>query len=188
MRRRSTAAAVMAAITSSAALLAAALSVAALPLLTAGSAAAATIPAAAAGPAAATGVAEHIAITTRDADSDKAQVKATGVFKAKGTAHTGALSGGKATDWLIFKYGSVRLVTYQTSSWASVPNPSSCKFTEVFHGTYAIHGGTRHYASATGSGHYLAKIWGRLKKEKGSCTDTLASFYEGTWAWGSMHW
>jgi hypothetical protein len=162
--------------------------VAALCVLAAGPAAAATGPAGtAASPAAALAVQQRLAITSDKAAPAKANVRATGVLKAAGFAYPRQVSGSRATAWLIFKRGSLRLVTTRTSSSVSVPNPATCKFTEVVHGTYAIRGGARKYAGATGSGSYLTKIYGRLIRKHGSCTGDLASVWQGTWTWGTLH-
>lgn len=164
--------------------------VAALPALIAGSAAAATRPAASAvRPAAAARADEHLVLTSSTVGATKEHVKARGVLTATGTARVAAKGGGRTTAWLVFKHGSARLVTDQASSSASVPNPATCKFTEVFRGSYQITGGTRRYAHAAGTGSYLTKFWGRLKRPKGGgCTGQLASFSQATWTWGSMSW
>jgi hypothetical protein len=150
-------------------------------LLAAGPAAAASRPAVAAA------VQQHLAITSDKAAPPKANVKASGVLSATGVAYPRKVSGGHATAWLVFKRGSLRLVTTRTSSSETVPNPATCKFTEVVHGTYAVRGGARKYLHATGSGSYLTKIYGRLVRKNGSCTGTLASVWQGTWTWGSLH-
>ncbi len=151
-------------------------------VLAAGSAAAA---AGSPHPAAAAKIQEHIAMTSNVAAATKEHVKARGVLTATGTAVPGKHAG---RTWLTFSAGSVRLLSTQTSGSASVPNPTTCKFTEVFRGTYQLRGGTRRYAKAAGSGHYVTKIWGKLTRKKGNCTATLASVRQGTWTWGSMRW
>jgi len=130
-------------------------------------------------------VQQHFAITASQAAPKTEHVSARGRLKATGTAHAGKHKG---VMWLVFKRGSVRLVLTQTSGSASVPNPTTCKFTEVFKGTYLVRGGTRAYAKAGGSGNYHTKIFGRLKRSDGSCTSKLASVYQGTWTWGTLHW
>jgi hypothetical protein len=151
-------------------------------LLGAGGAAATT---GSARPAAVALVQEHFALTSNVAAPAKEHVKARGVLTAAGTAYPGKR---KHRTWLVFKRGSVRMVTTQVSASASVPNPATCKFTEVLRGTYQLRGGSRRYAKAAGSGHYETKIWGKLTRKNGSCTAKLASVRQGTWTWGSMSW
>jgi hypothetical protein len=155
----------------------------ALVMLTAGSAAAA-----AGQPAVTASVQQRLALTSDVIGATREHAKATGKLTATGTAIFGRRSGTTARTWLVFKHGSIKLVTFQTSSSASVPNPSTCKFTEVFRGSYEFRGGTRRYVHGAGSGHFVTKFWGRLKRVNGSCTSQLAAFRQGTWTSGSISW
>jgi hypothetical protein len=147
-----------------------------------GSAAAAAAPSR---PAAVARVQERFTLTANVATARKERVRGRGVLSAIGTAYPGQRP---HRTWLVFKRGSVRMVTAQDSASVSVPNPATCKFTEVFRGTYQLRGGSHRYARATGSGSYETKLWGQLTRKKGSCTATLASVRQTTWTSGSMRW
>lgn len=140
------------------------------------------------GPAVTGQIQEHLTLTSAASTSTRAHVRARGVLAAAGTAYVRKSAAGHAVTWLVFKHGSLRLLTHRSSLSVSVPDPATCKFTEVAHGSYQIRGGARRYVHAAGSGSYLTKIWARLKRKDGSCTGQLASFWQGTWARGSLHW
>ncbi|HTZ94598.1 MAG TPA: hypothetical protein VMB74_19560 [Streptosporangiaceae bacterium] len=180
-------AAVSTAVTSRAARVALALAV--VPgLLLAWAAGSAQAASAAARPAAARQAAERFHLTTNDAASNRELVRATGPFTARGHAFAGDFAAGHAVSRLVFSRGAVRLVTSAAHSSASVPNPGTCKFTEVSTGSYVIRGGSGRYRHATGSGSYVSRIFGKLKKTRGGgCGSRLASFWQSTRTLGSLH-
>jgi hypothetical protein len=164
---------------------------AALLTLTGGAvAAAAPAATAATGPALAAAKSGHeqFHLTSKVATARRQQAQATGVLTAHGHAVLGTETGDRQTIWLVFSHGSVRLVTKVTSKSASVPNPTTCKFTEVYRGDYRIRGGNRRYARAAGTGTYSTKISGKLKRQDGSCTSTLSWFWQSTKTTGTMSW
>jgi hypothetical protein len=115
-------------------------------------------------------------------------VEATGAFEARGYAVAGDFAAGHAVTRLVFSRGTVRLVTKATHRSVSVPNPRTCKFTEVFSGYYVIRGGAGRYRHASGSGSYVSRIFGQLKKTaSGGCGARLASFWQSTRTSGSLH-
>jgi hypothetical protein len=137
---------------------------------------------------AASQAAERFHLTTNDATSNRELVRATGPFTAHGHAFAGDFASGHAVSRLVFPRGAVRLVTSATHSSASVPNPRTCKFTEVSTGSYVIRGGSGRYRHATGSGSYVSRIFGKLKKTRsGGCGSRLASFWQSTRTLGSLH-
>jgi hypothetical protein len=139
-------------------------------------------------PAGAWRVTEHFRLTTADASSSRQHVRATGPFTARGYALAGDFASGHAVTRLEFRRGVMRLVTKATHRSASVPNPSTCKFTELFRGNYVIRGGAGRYRYASGSGTYVSRISGKLKKARGGgCGARLASFWQSTRTRGSLH-
>jgi hypothetical protein len=140
-------------------------------------------------PAAAAGhVPERFHLTSGDPSSSRQHVQATGIFTARGYARAGDFASGHAVSRLVFRRGAIRLVTKATQRSASVPDASTCKFTEVFSGDYVIRGGTARYRHASGSGIYVTRIFGRLKKARGGgCGTRLASFWQSTRTRGTVY-
>ena len=130
---------------------------------------------------------ERFHLTSGDAQSRRQLVWAAGALTARGYALVGDFAASRAVSVLVFSHGRLRLVTKATSTSESVPNPATCKFTEVFKGSYVIHSGAGGYRDATGSGSYVSRIYGRLKKKSGSCGTQLASFWQSTRTAGSLH-
>jgi hypothetical protein len=137
--------------------------------------------------AAARYVPERFQLTSGDASSSRQHVQATGAFTARGYARAGDFASGHAVSRLVFRHGALRLVTKATHGSVSVPDASTCKFTEVFSGDYVIRGGTGKYRHASGSGAYVSRIFGKLKKGRGGCGERLASFRQSTRTRGSLH-
>lgn len=138
--------------------------------------------------AAARNVPERFHLTSADASSSRQHVQATGGFTARGYARAGDFASGHAVSRLVFRHGAMRLVTKATHRSVSVPDASTCKFTEVYSGNYVIRGGTGRYRHAGGSGTYVSRIFGKLKKARGGgCGTGLASFWQSTRTLGSLH-
>lgn len=132
---------------------------------------------------------ERFTLISHQADARRQQVRASGVLRARGYARVRVVTPGRTVARLVFARGSVRLVTYPKRRAVSVPTPSACKFTEVVHGDYAVRGGGQRYRRATGSGAYITRIVGHLKKERGGgCGSQLARFWQRTRTWGSLRW
>jgi len=131
---------------------------------------------------------ERFHLTSDDASSSRQHLLAAGVLNAKGYALAGDFAGSRGVSVLVFRHGRLHLVTKATSTSESVPNAASCKFTEVFEGSYVIHGSAGRYRHATGSGSYVSRIYGKLKKTRsGGCGSRLASFWQSTRTLGSLH-
>jgi hypothetical protein len=132
---------------------------------------------------------ERFTLIGHQADGSGQQVRAAGVLSARGYAEVTAASPRRSVTRLVFARGSLRLVTYPKRRSASAPDPSSCRFTEVVHGDYAVRGGGQQYRHATGSGVYVTRIVGHLKQEHGGgCGSQLARFWQRTRTWGSLRW
>jgi hypothetical protein len=127
---------------------------------------------------------ERLYISGRPATARKDYLSASGVLKARGYA----LPGARGTVWLVFRRGSIRLAIAVRSSSATVPNPQTCTFTEVYRGTFTVRGGHRAYARASGSGTFYTRISGRLAMSDGSCSARLAWSRKYTWTSGSLAW
>ena len=130
---------------------------------------------------------ERFHLTSGDPSTRRQDLHANGALTAQGYALAGDFAASRAVSVLVFSQGRLRLVTKATSTSQSVPNPATCKFTEVFKGSYVIHSGAGGYRDATGSGGYVSRIYGQLKKKKGSCGTQLAKFWQSTRTAGSLH-
>jgi hypothetical protein len=152
------------------------------PMLTAGSALAGTT---------ARRAQEQFILIGHEADGSHQQVQATGKLTASGRARVTAATPKHSVTRLVFRHGTVRLVTYPNPNRTSesVPNPSTCRFTEVVHGTYAVRGGAQRYQRAAGAGGYVTRIVGYLRVlSGGGCGSRLTKFWQRTRTWGSLRW
>jgi hypothetical protein len=131
---------------------------------------------------------EQFRLTTSSATTTREHVQATGVLVTQGHANLGAPAHGREVIWLVFGRGSVRLVTETTSGSVSVPDPTTCKFTEVHRGNYQVRGGRGRFAHDGGAGTFVTRTFGRLQRKNGSCTSALASFWQATTTSGSLSW
>jgi hypothetical protein len=139
---------------------------------------------ASAGPAAR----ERFHLTSDNPNTRRENVQATGALTAAGYTRAGNFAAHHAVSRLVFSDGTLRLVTKATHISESVPNPTTCKFTEVFNGGYVIGGGAGAYGDASGSGTYVSRIYGQLKKAKGGgCGTKLVKFWHSTRTAGSLH-
>ena len=131
---------------------------------------------------------ERFHLTSRDPNARREHVQATGAFTAVGYALAGDFASHHAVSRLVFRRGTLRLVTKMIHATASVPNPTTCKFTEVFRGDYVIRGGAGRYRHASGSGSYVSRISGQLKMASGGgCGTQFAAFRHSTRTSGSLH-
>ena len=108
--------------------------------LAGGTAATAAPLAASASAAAARQGQEKFHLTTNVATASREQVEATGVLSAHGYAVLITRSGNRRVTRLVFSRGAIRLVTEVTSKSVSVPDPTTCEFTELYRGHYQIRG------------------------------------------------
>jgi hypothetical protein len=134
------------------------------------------------------GARERFHLTTDDPSTRRENVQGTGALTAAGYTRAGNFAAHHAVSRLVFSHGTLRLVTEATHASESVPNPTTCKFTEVFSGDYVIRGGAGGYGHASGSGSYVSRIYGQLKKAKGGgCGTKLVKFWHSTRTAGSLH-
>ena len=131
---------------------------------------------------------EQFHLTSRNPNTNRERLQATGAFTAQGYARVGNFDSHHAVSRLVFRHGVLRLVTDRKHATESVPDPTTCKFTEVFKGDYVIRGGAGGYRHASGSGRYVSRIFGQLKKASGGgCGTQLAAFRHSTRTSGSLH-
>jgi hypothetical protein len=132
---------------------------------------------------------EQFILISHQADGSHEQVQATGVLTANGYARVTVATRKRSVARLVFPHGTVRLVTYPKRMSETVPDPSTCRFTEFVHGKYAVRGGAQRYQDATGSGGYNTRIVGHLQVlSGGGCGSKLARFWQRTRTWGSLRW
>ncbi len=131
---------------------------------------------------------ERFHLTTDNSNSDRQQVQATGPFTQDGYAVAGIFSSSHSVSRLVFRRGTVRLVTSMTSFLLPPPNTRTCKFTEQFSGSYVIRGGFGRYPHASGTGRYVSRIFGQVwKRHDGICGYAVVSFWQSTRTVGSLH-
>jgi hypothetical protein len=131
---------------------------------------------------------ERFYLISRNPSTRRAKLQATGALTADGYALAGDFASQHGVSRLVFPDGTLRLVTKEKQSSESVPNPTTCKFTEVFSGDYVIRSGAGSYQGASGSGRYVSRIFGQLKMASGGgCGTQLASFRQATRTAGSLH-
>jgi hypothetical protein len=131
---------------------------------------------------------ERFYLVSHNPSSRRAKLQATGALTADGYALAGDFASQHGVSRLVFPDGTLRVVTKEKQSSESVPNPTTCKFTEVFSGSYVIRSGAGSYQGATGSGRYVSRIFGQLKMASGGgCGTQLAVFRQATRTAGSLH-
>jgi len=131
---------------------------------------------------------ERFTLVSYQAEGRREHLRAVGVLSGHGVARIREVTPHRTVTRLVFRHGAVRLVTYPEHTTVSVPSPS-CRFTEQVRGDYAIRGGGQRYRKATGSGAFVTKIVGHLKKERGgACSSQVVRFWQRTRTWGSLHW
>jgi hypothetical protein len=132
---------------------------------------------------------EQFILISHQADGSHELVQATGVLTAKGYGRVTVATPKHCVARLVFPHGTVRLVTYPKRRSATVPDPSTCRFTEFVHGEYAVRGGAQRYQHADGSGGYNTRIVGHLQVLKGGgCGSKLVKFWQRTRTRGSLRW
>jgi outer membrane receptor protein involved in Fe transport len=126
--------------------------------------------------------AEHFRIISVAATAARQSVLATGAFTAGGYQVPGKVIGLRATDKMVFPNGTFLVTRRITRQVLPLPT-SSCQISETIHGTFAIGSGTGSYRGMTGTGAFLLKISGVIRKSRGTCGGPMTVFqsinYEG---------
>jgi hypothetical protein len=126
--------------------------------------------------------AEHFRIISVAASSRRQSVLATGAFTAGGYQVPGQVTALRATDKMVFPNGTFLVSRRITKQVLPVPT-SSCQIAETIRGTLSISGGTGSYRGISGSGAFLLKISGVIRKSNGRCGGAMTVFqsinYEG---------
>jgi hypothetical protein len=126
--------------------------------------------------------AEHFRIISVAASSRRQSVLATGAFTAGGYQVPGQVIGLRATDRMVFPNGTFLVSRRITKQVLPLPT-SSCQIAETIRGTLSISGGTGSYRGISGSGAFLLKISGVIRKSRGQCGGPMTVYqsinYEG---------
>jgi hypothetical protein len=131
---------------------------------------------------------EQFRISTHTVGARKDYLRAIGVLDARGEALPSAIVSGQSTVRLELRKGSIVLRLTVVASSATVPNPTTCGFTEASSGTFRISRGWGRYKGAAGSGRFRTRIRARLAKSRGVCTGKLAAYSKYQVASGSLSW
>jgi len=115
-------------------------------------------------------------------------LRATGAVVAEGHAVPSAIVSGHGTVRLELPKGSIKLSLDVLTSAATVPNPTTCDFSETNSGTYKVTSGSGRYAGASGSGNFHTRITASLVMSGGVCTAKLATYRKYQAAWGQLRW
>lgn len=126
--------------------------------------------------------AEHFRIISVAASSRRQSVLATGAFTAGGDQIPGQVVALRATDKMVFPNGTFLVTRRITRQVLPLPT-SSCQIAETIRGTVSIGSGTGSYRGISGTGAFLLRISGVIRKSRGQCGGPMTVYqsinYEG---------
>lgn len=148
----------------------------------------ATVAAASASPAGASAAKvphEHFRIISTTAGARRQSVLATGAFTAGGYQLPGKLVALRATDKMVFPGGSFLVARHITRQWLPLPS-STCFIQETLRGRYTLSHGTGAYRGISGSGSFVTRIRGVIRRSHGACGGPMTVFQEITYSGGPV--
>lgn len=128
---------------------------------------------------------EHFRIISTSAASRRQSVLATGTFTAGGYQVPGRVVSLRATDKMVFPGGTFQVARHITHQWLPLPT-SACLVRETIKGTYSISHGTGSYVHISGSGAFVLRIRGVIRKTKGQCGGSMTVIQQITYAGGAV--
>jgi hypothetical protein len=138
-----------------------------------------------AGASAAKAPQEHFKIITTVLGSRRQSVLATGAFTAGGYEVPGKVVAGRAADKIVFPGGSFRVGRHITRQWLPLPT-GACLVRETIRGSYTVSNGTGAYRGISGSGTFVTRIRGVIRKSHGLCGGPMTVFQEITYSDGPI--
>jgi hypothetical protein len=118
---------------------------------------------------------EHFRIISVAASARRQSVLATGAFTAGGYQIAGQVTGLTAIDKFVFYNGAFRVTRHITSQVLPLPT-SDCQVSETIRGHLSISGGTGSYRGMSGSGGFLLRISGVIRKSHGKCGGPMTAY------------
>jgi hypothetical protein len=128
---------------------------------------------------------EHFRIISTSAASRRQSVLATGAFTAGGYQVPGRVVSLRSTDKMVFPGGTFQVARHITSQWLPLPT-SACLVRETLHGTYSLSHGTGSYVHISGTGAFVLRIRGVIRKTKGKCGGSMTVIQQITYAGGAV--
>jgi hypothetical protein len=132
--------------------------------------------------------AEHFRIISTVASSRRQSVLATGGFIAGGYLAPGRLNPStlRATGRMVFPNGSFLMYRHVTKQWLPLPT-ASCMIRETIHGTFVLGRGAGIYRGISGSGSYVTRITGVIRRSRsGKCGGPMSAYQLITYASASV--
>jgi hypothetical protein len=128
---------------------------------------------------------EHFRIISTSAASRRQSVLATGAFTAGGYQVPGRVVSLRSTDKMVFPGGTFQVARHITSQWLPLPT-SACLVRETVRGTYSLSHGTGSYVHISGTGAFVLRIRGVIRKTKGKCGGSMTVIQQITYAGGAV--
>jgi hypothetical protein len=128
---------------------------------------------------------ERFRIISTSATSRRQSALATGEFTAGGYVVPGQVTGLRSTDKMVFPSGTFLVARHITRQ--SLPLPTSaCLISETIHGTYSLSHGTKAFAGISGSGGFVLRITGVIRKSHGKCGGSMTVYQQITYESGTV--
>ena len=129
---------------------------------------------------------EHFRIISTVIGSRRQSVLATGDFTAGGYLVPGRLVALRSTDRVVFPNGSFLMYRHITRQWLPLPT-AGCMIRETLRGSYLLGHGTGAYRGITGSGGFVLRITGVIRRAHGKCGGPMTVFQQIIYAGGPVH-
>jgi hypothetical protein len=128
---------------------------------------------------------ERFRIISTSATARKQSVLATGQFTAGGYVVPGQVTNLRSTDKMVYPSGTFQVARHITRQ--SLPLPTStCLISETIHGNYSLGHGTGAFAGIGGSGGFVLRITGVIRKSHGQCGGPMTVYQQITYASGTV--
>jgi len=128
---------------------------------------------------------EEFRIISTATSSRRQSVLATGGFVAGGYVVPGKVVSLRSTDKLVFRSGGFQMARHITRQWLPLPT-RHCLVRETIHGTFSLSHGTGAFRGISGSGGFVMKIRGALRRTHGQCGGAMTVYQMITWAGGKV--
>ena len=128
---------------------------------------------------------EHFRIISTSTASRRQSVLATGRFTAGGYVVPGKVVSLRSTDKMVFPGGTFQVARHITRQWLPLPT-RSCLVQETVHGTYSLGHGTGSYRGISGSGGFVLRITGVIRRSHGTCGGGMTLYQAITYADGRV--
>ncbi|HEX3493364.1 MAG TPA: hypothetical protein VHU92_28760 [Streptosporangiaceae bacterium] len=126
---------------------------------------------------------EHFRVISTTTGSRRQSVLATGAFTAGGYLVPGRLVALRSTDRVVFPNGSFHMVRHITHQWLPMPT-ASCLVRETLRGSYVLEHGTGAYRRISGSGGFVLRIFGVIRRAHRKCGGPMTVFQQIIYASG----